>query len=224
MSRTTFWNTTTSVFCIWLCHIGFSQSCVQRLLSLPSLKHAKRSMNVFLVGVIGIMSINCFTGIIMYAYYHYCDPVKANIVTKYDKLMPRFVQDVAGHITGMSGMSDSAYALRNFNHLIIHQVYSYHACSAPHSAPFLLHYIRYLALFTTTTFDQGNGLPIPIRMPISRCASSFFSWAHFVHWAAWSLKISNRYFKSCRRSQECALEHHLVFSRWGCCIRGRTNE
>lgn len=39
----------------------------------------------------------------MYAYYHDCDPVKANIVTKYDKLMPRFVRDVAGHITGMSG-------------------------------------------------------------------------------------------------------------------------
>lgn len=50
------------------------------------------------------MGFNIGTGIIMYAYYHYCDPVKAGIVTKYDKLMPRFVKDVAGHINGMPGI------------------------------------------------------------------------------------------------------------------------
>lgn len=40
----------------------------------------------------------------MYSYYHNCDPVKVGIVTKYDKLMPKFVQDVAGHIRGMPGI------------------------------------------------------------------------------------------------------------------------
>lgn len=40
----------------------------------------------------------------MYAYYHNCDPVAAQIVTKYDKLMPRFVKDIAGQITGMPGI------------------------------------------------------------------------------------------------------------------------
>lgn len=40
----------------------------------------------------------------MYSYYYDCDPVKAGIISKYDKLMPRFVQDVAGHITGMPGI------------------------------------------------------------------------------------------------------------------------
>lgn len=104
MSRTTFWNTTSSVFLIWTCHISFSQSCVQRLVSLPSLRDARKSMCLFFVGVVFIMSFNCGTGIIMYAYYHFCDPVKAGIVSKYDKLMPRFVQDVAGHITGMPGV------------------------------------------------------------------------------------------------------------------------
>lgn len=50
------------------------------------------------------MGFNCVTGIIMYAYYHNCDPVAAQIVTKYDKLMPRFVKDIAGQITGMPGI------------------------------------------------------------------------------------------------------------------------
>lgn len=103
VTRTTFWNTTSGVFCIWLCHIGFSQSCVQRLVSLPSLRAAKRSMIIFFLGVVFIMTFNCGIGIIMYAYYYACDPVKEKIVTKYDKLMPRFVEDVSGHITGMSG-------------------------------------------------------------------------------------------------------------------------
>lgn len=47
VTRTTFWNTTSGVYCIWLCHIGFSQSCVQRLVSLPSLRAAKRLMSIF---------------------------------------------------------------------------------------------------------------------------------------------------------------------------------
>lgn len=50
------------------------------------------------------MGFNCATGMIMYAYYHNCDPVEANIVTRYDKLMPRFVKDVVGNITGMPGV------------------------------------------------------------------------------------------------------------------------
>lgn len=84
-------------------HIGFSQSCVQRLVSLPSLKAAQKSMTIFYIGIVLIMTFTCGTGLVMYAYYHTCDPVKANIVTRYDKLIPRFVQDVTGHIMGMSG-------------------------------------------------------------------------------------------------------------------------
>lgn len=61
-------------------------------------------MIIFLFGVVLIMLFNCGTGIIMYSYYHNCDPVKIGTVTKYDKLMPRFVQDVAGHIRGMPGI------------------------------------------------------------------------------------------------------------------------
>lgn len=59
---------------------------------------------MFFIGVVIIMGFNCATGLIMYSYYHGCDPVKAHIVSKYDKLMPKFVQDVAGHIPGMSGI------------------------------------------------------------------------------------------------------------------------
>lgn len=126
-SRVTFWNSVFPVILMWSCHVSFSQNCAQRLISLPSLQKAKkyiqlnnfilivmflneivvgfcRSMIIFFFGIVFIMGLNCATGIIMYSYYHGCDPVKANIVNKYDKLMPKFVQDVAGHIPGMPGI------------------------------------------------------------------------------------------------------------------------
>lgn len=41
-TRITFWNSIASLFFMWTCHITFSQNCVQRLISLPSLNKAKR--------------------------------------------------------------------------------------------------------------------------------------------------------------------------------------
>lgn len=40
----------------------------------------------------------------MYARYHDCDPLAAGFVSKADKLMPFFVQDVVGHLKGMPGV------------------------------------------------------------------------------------------------------------------------
>lgn len=40
----------------------------------------------------------------MYALYYDCDPIKAKIVSKSDKMVPYFIQDVAGHLSGMSGL------------------------------------------------------------------------------------------------------------------------
>lgn len=105
-------------FILWTVHVGFSQSCVQRLVALPSLKLARRSMIYFFFGVALIMVFMCGTGITIYAYYRDCDPVSAKIITKYDKLMPRFVQDVTGHITGMSGKNESSFKpITNLTHI-----------------------------------------------------------------------------------------------------------
>ncbi|XP_073828202.1 sodium-coupled monocarboxylate transporter 1-like [Musca autumnalis] len=91
-------------FCLWIGHIGLNQSCVQRIVSLPSLENAKRSLLITGVGILIIMFLNCFTGVIMYARYAGCDPILAGVVEKPDKLMPFFVQDVVGHLRGMPGI------------------------------------------------------------------------------------------------------------------------
>lgn len=86
---------------MWLVHVILNQSCVQRIVSLPTLSHARRygkigkivfnkmfynncilfsrALSYFCLGVIFIMGINIITGIIMFAYYHNCDPVQAQV-------------------------------------------------------------------------------------------------------------------------------------------------
>lgn len=59
---------------------------------------------IFFVAVAIMLFINCGIGLTMYAYYYDCDPVKAHILPNYDKLLPHFVQKIAGEINGMPGL------------------------------------------------------------------------------------------------------------------------
>lgn len=59
---------------------------------------------IFFVAVAIMLFINCGIGLTMYAYYYNCDPVKAHILPNYDKLLPHFVQNISGEISGMPGL------------------------------------------------------------------------------------------------------------------------
>uniref|UniRef100_T1PG30 Sodium:solute symporter family protein n=1 Tax=Musca domestica TaxID=7370 RepID=T1PG30_MUSDO len=89
---------------LWTGHIGLNQSCVQRIVSLPSMENARRALILTGIGVLIIMGFNSFSGIVMFARYAGCDPIKAGIVQKPDKMMPFFVQDIMGHLKGMPGV------------------------------------------------------------------------------------------------------------------------
>lgn len=78
-TRQTFWNVILGTFVLWSCHITFNQSCLQRIVSLPTLADSRRSLVYFSIGVTILMFFNFFTGIIMYAYYHKCDPLRAHV-------------------------------------------------------------------------------------------------------------------------------------------------
>lgn len=56
------------------------------------------------VAVALLLFINCGIGLVMYAYYYECDPVMAHILPNYDKLLPHFVQSIAGKIPGIPGL------------------------------------------------------------------------------------------------------------------------
>ncbi|KAH8382273.1 hypothetical protein KR009_002597, partial [Drosophila setifemur] len=102
--RMTLWSATAGGIFMWTGHIGLNQSCVQRIVSLPSYTHAKKSLIIAGLGFLIIMFINTISGIIMFARYYGCDPIVAGLVSKPDKMMPFFVQDIMGHLTGMPGV------------------------------------------------------------------------------------------------------------------------
>ncbi|XP_023167231.2 sodium-coupled monocarboxylate transporter 2-like [Drosophila hydei] len=102
--RLTVWNGLMAGFVMWLGHIGFNQSCVQRIVALPSYAHAKVSLIIASCGILLIMGVMSFTGIIMFARYFGCDPMLAGLVSKPDKMMPFFIQDIMGNLPGMPGL------------------------------------------------------------------------------------------------------------------------
>lgn len=51
---------------------------------------------------IGLLAIWC--GIIVFAKYGHCDPVKLKLIERYDQLMPFFVMDTMGDIQGLPGL------------------------------------------------------------------------------------------------------------------------
>ncbi|KAH8306344.1 hypothetical protein KR018_008410 [Drosophila ironensis] len=103
-TRSTIWNVFSSATLMWAGYVGLNQSCVQRIVSLPSLSHARRSLVLFGCGFILIMFFNCFTGVVMYSRFHACDPIESGHVSKVDKMVPYFVQDTVGHLWGMPGV------------------------------------------------------------------------------------------------------------------------
>ncbi|KAH8381429.1 hypothetical protein KR093_004778 [Drosophila rubida] len=102
--RATVWSSLTSGMLLWTGKIALDQSCVQRIVSLPSYAHAKKSLYVAGVGFLIIMFFNAFAGIIMFARYYGCDPMLAGLVSKPDKMMPFFIQDIMGNLAGMPGL------------------------------------------------------------------------------------------------------------------------
>lgn len=78
-TRHTVWNVIFGYFVMWVAYLGLNQSCVQRIVSVPSIDHARKALWIFATGFFVIMTINCSTGIVMFARYFDCDPVKAGV-------------------------------------------------------------------------------------------------------------------------------------------------
>jgi solute carrier family 5 (sodium-coupled monocarboxylate transporter), member 8/12 len=52
---------------------------IQRYLSLPSLKAGKQAVWIFVFGVIILMSLCSYNGLLMYATYKNCDPLTTKL-------------------------------------------------------------------------------------------------------------------------------------------------
>ncbi|XP_015783741.1 sodium-coupled monocarboxylate transporter 2 isoform X2 [Tetranychus urticae] len=80
------------------------QTQVQRYCCLESKEKARQALFWNVPGVLVIAILAIWSGIIIYAKYHACDPISLGIVERHDQMMPLYVQDTLSRIPGLSGV------------------------------------------------------------------------------------------------------------------------
>ncbi|KAJ6638131.1 Sodium-coupled monocarboxylate transporter 1 [Pseudolycoriella hygida] len=81
-----------------------SQSMTQRYLSLPTLKHANYALVIFIVLLCALITICCYSGLLAYAFYSDCDPLKTKLINAQDQLLPLLVMFIFGNSPGLPGL------------------------------------------------------------------------------------------------------------------------
>ncbi|XP_062552486.1 sodium-coupled monocarboxylate transporter 1 [Armigeres subalbatus] len=87
----------TSLFCT-------NQASVQKCMSLKSMKKAKQAISFAILGLVLVFLFNFYTGLMTFAHYSQCDPLRSGQITEKDQLVPFYVMDVFGQIPFMTGI------------------------------------------------------------------------------------------------------------------------
>lgn len=88
----------------WGSLLCVNQATVQKAMSLRSLSKARIALPLSIVGLMLVFLINFYTGIMTFAAYHTCDPLKAGKIDGIDQLMPFYVMETFGHLTTFVGI------------------------------------------------------------------------------------------------------------------------
>ncbi|XP_037553752.1 sodium/iodide cotransporter [Nematolebias whitei] len=102
--RYTFWSLSVGGSLVWLSMYGVNQAQVQRYISCRTERDAKWALFVNQVGLCFIVSSAATCGIVMFAYYSSCDPLKSGKISTPDLYMPFFVLDIFRDHPGFPGL------------------------------------------------------------------------------------------------------------------------
>lgn len=102
--RHTFWSQLIGGFIYWLQTNAVSQNMIQRYLSLPTKEAAIKALWVFIIGVFVLISVCCYSGLLINATYYECDPLTTRLARAKDQLLPLLVLDVLGDYPGLVGL------------------------------------------------------------------------------------------------------------------------
>ncbi|KAJ8735411.1 hypothetical protein PYW07_007031 [Mythimna separata] len=102
--RHSIWSVSIGSTFYWIGNVAVNQSMLQRFLALSELRSSKRAIWGFLGGVVFIVLICGYSGLLAYAKYHDCDPLDSRLALAKDQLLPLLVMDVLGDWPGMPGI------------------------------------------------------------------------------------------------------------------------
>ncbi|XP_033301614.1 sodium-coupled monocarboxylate transporter 2-like [Bombus bifarius] len=103
-TRHTFWTVVVGNYFNWLASCSVNQSMVQRCLAMSNLKRANATIAIMAIGIISIVSLSCYTGIVIFAAFYDCDPIQTKRIKKSDQLLPFFVMEMTESIPGLPGL------------------------------------------------------------------------------------------------------------------------
>lgn len=63
-----------------------------------------RTIFIMAAGIFIIVSLSCYTGLVIYATFASCDPLTTGAIRKSDQLLPYFVMTITGSIPALPGI------------------------------------------------------------------------------------------------------------------------
>lgn len=83
---------------------GMNQAMVQRYMSLPTVKAARKALKINIIGVIIMISICTLCGLLIHATYFDCDPLTTKLAKAKDQVLPLMVMEILHDVPGLSGL------------------------------------------------------------------------------------------------------------------------
>ncbi|XP_033752712.1 sodium-coupled monocarboxylate transporter 1-like [Pecten maximus] len=102
--RHSFWSLVVGIYFVWLPPYTVDQQMVQRFSSAKSLKDAKFALLCNLPGMFVIITLCSLVGVVLYANYATCDPLKNNDIENVNQLLPYFVMEIFTDLPGLPGL------------------------------------------------------------------------------------------------------------------------
>ncbi|KAH8294033.1 hypothetical protein KR054_007652, partial [Drosophila jambulina] len=85
-------------------NLGCNQIITQRYLSLPGIKQMAQTSFLFIFGLVALMAICMYNGLLLYATYYDCDPLTTKLAVAKDQLVPLLVVQSLSTFPGVPGM------------------------------------------------------------------------------------------------------------------------
>lgn len=66
-------------FFFWLQSNSINQGMIQRYLTLPNLRAVRQALWIFVIGIVILMCMCCYNGLLIFATYYDCDPLTTKV-------------------------------------------------------------------------------------------------------------------------------------------------
>ncbi|XP_041376730.1 sodium-coupled monocarboxylate transporter 1-like [Gigantopelta aegis] len=102
--RHSFWSLFVGGFLSLLTIYGSNQAMLQRYVSTRTDTGSQVALWTSVVLAMIYLCMSCLTGLVLFAYYHDCDPLFSRRVSKPDQIVPLFMMDILSFAPGLPGL------------------------------------------------------------------------------------------------------------------------